>query len=139
MRILFFLLALSACAPAMPERSQASGAGGPPVATAPTVLTWAPPTGAPLHAVGAEGVLERSGDCLYLATPQYRFLLVFPEGTRWDGAAGALRFGDQLLPIGSRVALSGTRSASPGAVAPGFDPRGCDAARIFRVNPWRAG
>jgi hypothetical protein len=146
-RALWLLLALSACTPAMDEDPQVGGGSGPgtPSAAAPSpagplVLTWPAPAGAVYQAVGTEGTLEQDGRCLYLrSSASHRFLLVFPEGTSWDAAAGGLRFGDQLLRLGTRVALSGLSPSAPAGVAPGFDPQGCDTREIFRVNPWRAG
>jgi hypothetical protein len=145
--MLSVVLALAACTPATEEdpvtangggRGQAAAPGEASGGGAPIVLTWPAPSGGAFHAVGAEGTLVQDGRCLYLGTGTERFLLVFPEGTRWDAAAGGLRFGEQLLRLGSRVSLSGSSPSSPEAVAPGFDPRGCAAGSIFRVNPWAA-
>ena len=141
MRMLLPLMAIvGACAPAgeTPEPGAGAAAGG--VAAdegaAPLVLTWAAPAGGAYHAMGAEGLLELDGRCLYLRTSAYRFLLVFPEGTSWDAAAGGIRMGDQLLRPGSRIAVSGDNRSGAEAVAPGFDAGGCDASRVFRVAPW---
>ena len=139
-RSLCLLLSLSACTPAMdndPQMGSASSSGEPAAGTmAPLVLTWPAPAGAVYHAVGAEGTLEQDGRCLYLrSSPTLRFLLIFPEGTSWDAAAGGLRFGEQLLRLGSRVSLSGMSPTMPAS----FRPQGCDTREVFRVNPWLAG
>jgi len=137
------LLAVGACAPAVRNETSAASPSprGSPVreAPAPVLLTRPAPPGAVYHAAGLEGMLSLEDGCFFLRTPARRFLLVFPDGTRWDAAGGTIRFGDQQLRPGSRVALSGDTGSGSGFVAPGFDARGCDATRIFRVNPWRAG
>lgn len=143
MRILPVLLAMTACAPAANQGAEA-GPGGEaaaaagPAAGPPIVLTWSPPANAAFHPMGTDGTLTLDGRCLYLETPAYRFLLVFPEGARWDAAAGGVRLRDQLLRPGTRVSLSGESLAGPGAVAPGFDAQGCAADRVFRLGPWPA-
>ena len=105
----------------------------------PLLLTRPAPPGAVYHAAGLEGTLSLEDGCFFLRTPAQRFLLVFPDGTRWDAAGGTIRFGGQQLRPGSHVALSGDTGSGAAFVAPGFDARGCDTTRIFRVNPWRAG
>jgi hypothetical protein len=140
------VLALAACAADTGDDPMAANAGRSLAAagaaqaggSGPIVLTWAAPAGGAFHAVGAEGTLVQEQGCLFLRTGADRLLLVFPEGTRWDGAAGGLRFGNQLLRLGSRISLSGNSPSGPEGVAPGFDTRGCAAGTIFRVNPWAA-
>lgn len=107
-----------------------------PLADQPILLTYPAPSSAVRHAMGLEGTLVLEGRCFFLRTPSFRFLLAFPDGSLWIPRTQEIRMGSQSLRVGSRVRLSGDSQQSAGSVAPGFDPQGCDAARIFRVAPW---
>jgi hypothetical protein len=136
-------LALAACTPAESgDTGMNAGSRPEPAAAAagassdPFLFTWPAPVGGPSQAMGAEGMLELDGRCFYLRMGDGRLLLVFPEGTTWDASANAVQMGKQPLKVGSRLAFSGQSRSGAAAVAPGFDARGCDAARVFRVVPW---
>ncbi|HZF96073.1 MAG TPA: hypothetical protein VEZ20_14520 [Allosphingosinicella sp.] len=132
------VLAASGCAPAMQNESSAAGSD-PRASTVaepaqPVLLTRPAPEGANYHAIGAEGTLALENGCFFLRFGESRFLLIWPDGTRWDAAGEVILFRDQRLRIGQRVVVNG-RSAPP---APDFDARGCDTSKTFWVNPWRA-
>jgi hypothetical protein len=135
----WLLLALSGCAPGPQNESGAAAAmaesGGSAPSVGPAVLTYPAPPGATFHAEGLEGMLAVEGGCLYVRTAAFRFLLIFPEGTIWDAAAGAVRLDGQRLKPGDRVALTGNGVAGARDLGPGFDPGGCDTSRTFRVAP----
>ncbi len=100
----------------------------------PILLTYPAPAGAVRHAMGVEGVLVLEDRCFFLKTRAFSFLLVFPEGSAWLPRTKEIRMGTQRLKLGSQVALSGDSQQSAEAVAPGFNPQGCQANRIFRVT-----
>jgi hypothetical protein len=136
-RIFWLLLAAGACAPGAQDETPAaetSSRASPGKAAEPVPLTRPAPEGGNYHAIRLDGTLTLENGCFYVGTPGLRFLLVWPDGTRWDAAEGAILFREQRLRIGQRVAVNG-RSAPP---APDFDARGCDTSKTFWVNPWRA-
>jgi hypothetical protein len=137
-RFLWLLLAASACAPGVQDETPAaetsSRASPESKAAEPVPLTRPAPEGADYHAVRLDGTLTLEDGCFYVRTPGLRFLLIWPDGTRWDAADRVILFRNQRLRIGQRVAVNG----DTGLPSADFDLRGCDATKSFRVNPWRA-
>jgi hypothetical protein len=126
-----------ACAPGVGNEAGggSSAASEGPSAVQPAVLTYAVPVGAVFHAEPLEGKFVVEGRCLYVQTAGFSFLPIFPEGARWDAAAGSLIFGSRRLAPGQRVSLTGTSVAGIQDLGAAFDSRGCDTTRTFRVAP----
>jgi hypothetical protein len=101
------------------------------------------PSGGPSHLVGATGVLEVDGPCLYLRAPNgTRTLPAFATAnTRWNASRGWLEVGEQKFRTGQTVRLGGSPARAlppslPWVQAP--DPR-CEASAAFIAYEVAAG
>lgn len=105
-------------------------------AASPLILYPADPKGA-YHQARIEGVLVRDGGCVYLGDADFRTLLAFPTPTtRWDAASGTIKFGDQTLRFGERMAFGGSGGESgTAALPPGAASSVCDHSRTWNVSP----
>lgn len=138
---LVVLLVIAGCSGgATGEQGTTTGAAEPspaPASQAPASEVRVPllPSGGPSHQVGAPGVLEVDGPCLYLRAPNgTRTLPAFATAnTRWNASQGALEVGGRTFRPGQSVRLGGSPAQPlpptlPWVQAP--DPR-CDASIAF--------
>ena len=139
---LVVLLAIAGCSGGTTGEQPTTRAAEP-AAPASEVRVPLLPSGGGTHLVGAPGVLEVVGPCLYLRAPNdMRTLPAFATAnTRWNASRGWLEVGERTFRPGQNVILGGSpvrtlEPTLPWVQAP--DPR-CDASGAFIAYTIAAG